>query len=624
MMTPPLRIIILEDNTADVELMERELHQAKIAFCSRRMETREAFIQALHDWSPDVILADYTLPQFDALQAIAMVKYEAPLIPVIVVTGTINEETAVECMKAGAVDYVLKDRLLRLGPAVETAMLAKQIKIENIAAKKALQDSHDILEQRVQERTAKLAETNVQLIQEIEARTQTEASLSEAFNLLDTHHSNLLSILNQLHIGTVFIDVTGSITFLNNTAQHLFRQQASTMVGRHWEKAFPLHDSDKTRIRAMLESPGRDRTKITVQLSAPPMGTIPYKVDFDIRDDPGHTQQKIFYVYDTTEIHHLRRLVDETVHVTDLVGQSQPMKSIYRKIHDLARVDSTVLIDGETGTGKELVARAIHETSHRQGKPFLAINCAGLTDTLVASQLFGHQRGSFTGAFTDQEGIFEAAKGGTIFLDEIGDIPLSVQTSLLRVLEERHITRVGSHTPRPIDVRVIAVTHHDLTYQVQEGRFRADLMYRLRVARIRLPSLQERREDIPLLAGTFLGQFRVAMEKPIKGLSPDALGILMKYEWPGNVRELKNAIEFAVIHCQNPMIHPHDLPPEILETLQPQFPSQLSHSKPTNKERILEALDQTNGNRRQAAQLLGISKATFYRRLSEFKLPGKE
>jgi len=617
-----LRILILEDNTTDVELMEHELRHAGFAFCSRRMETREAFLQSLHDWSPDLILADYTLPQFDAMKAIAIVQKEAPLVPVIVVTGTINEETAVECMKAGAVDYVLKDRLLRLGPAIQTAMIAKQIKIDNIVAKKALEDSHANLEQRVQERTAELAETNMQLIQENTARTQTETSLSEAFTLLETHHNNLLSILNQLHIGTVFVDATESITFLNKTAQHLFHQQASTMVGRQWEKVFPLHDSDKTRIRAMLESPDKNRTKISVQLSSPLMGPMPSKVDFDIQDDPSHPQQKIFYVYDTTEIHHLRHLVKNTVQVQDLVGTSQLMQLIYQHIHDLARVDSTVLIEGETGTGKELVARAIHETSHRQGKPFLAINCAGLTDTLVASQLFGHQRGAFTGAFTDQEGLFEAAKGGTVFLDEIGDIPLSVQTSLLRVLEERQITRVGSNTPRPIDVRVLAATHHDLGHKVQEGQFRADLMYRIRVARIRLPSLREHREDIPLLAGTFLSRFRESMQKPIDSLSPDALEVLMKYMWPGNIRELKNAMEFAVIHCQNSVIHPHDFPPEISETLPPQLPSRLGQSKATDKERILEALNQSNGNRRQAAQLLGISKATFYRRLSEFGLTG--
>jgi transcriptional regulator with PAS, ATPase and Fis domain len=227
--------------------------------------------------------------------------------------------------------------------------------------------------------------------------------------------------------------------------------------------------------------------------------------------------------------------LDQRARFDDLLGKSDIMQRVYQQIRDVARVDSTVLIEGETGTGKELVARAIHSSSDRKQKPFIAVNCAGLTDSLLSSQLFGHKRGAFTGAIEDHQGLFEAAHMGTLFLDEIGDIPLNVQNQLLRVLQEREIVRLGETRPRKIDVRVLAATHRKLNEEIAAGRFRSDLLYRIRVARIFIPPLRERREDIPLLAAAFLAQSTAASGKTVEQISLAAsrlLGISMAGKCP--------------------------------------------------------------------------------------------
>jgi DNA-binding NtrC family response regulator len=297
------------------------------------------------------------------------------------------------------------------------------------------------------------------------------------------------------------------------------------------------------------------------------------------------------------------------------------MRRVYQQIHEVAEVDATVLIEGETGTGKELVARAIHMAGPRRQKPFVAVNCAGLTEALVASQLFGHKRGAFTGAVTDHIGFFEAAEGGTLCLDEIGDMPIAVQTSLLRVLQDREFARLGESRVRKIDVRVLAATHRDLHAEVTKGTFRADLLYRIRVARIHLPPLRERREDLPLLVKAFLAQASAAGSKAIHEVSLEAMQRLLEYPWPGNVRELKNAIDFAVIRSHGPVIEVTALPPEL--SAAPAPPRLWSCPPPDEQARLLAAMEIARGNRVVAARLLGISRSTLYRRLARipYQLP---
>jgi DNA-binding NtrC family response regulator len=314
----------------------------------------------------------------------------------------------------------------------------------------------------------------------------------------------------------------------------------------------------------------------------------------------------------------LKRQLTEKTQFHDLIGKSKLMGELYARIRELAKVDSTVLIEGETGTGKELVARAIHFSSARKAGPFIAINCAGLSDALLASQLFGHKKGAFTGAVDHQQGFFEAANGGTLFLDEIGDISSSVQISLLRVLQEKEIVRLGESRPRKVDVRVLAATHHNLSRDVATGSFRADLLYRIRVARIQLPSLRDRRGDIPLLVASFLGQYCAVTGKVVDRVSQEALQALTNYGWPGNVRELKSAIESGLISCKDSTIQVEDLPPEVVDSNSVlRMPTDAPHDEKT---RLVAALEHAKGNRTMAARLLGMSRATLYRRLAELSL----
>jgi two-component system, NtrC family, response regulator HydG len=246
-----------------------------------------------------------------------------------------------------------------------------------------------------------------------------------------------------------------------------------------------------------------------------------------------------------------------------LVGNSGPIRDVQRMIDAVAYSAATVLVNGESGTGKELVARALHAKSPRRGQPFVALNCGALTETLLESELFGHVKGAFTGAQRDQKGLFEAADGGTIFLDEIGDIPPATQVRLLRVLQEGELKRVGSAESTRVDVRVIAATHRDLPKLVKSGKFREDLFYRLNVIAIPIPPLRERIEDAPLLAHHFLRRYTERLGKKVKTVTPEAIELLCSYRWPGNVRELENAIERAVVLCRGESITPVDLPPAV-------------------------------------------------------------
>jgi two-component system response regulator HydG len=239
------------------------------------------------------------------------------------------------------------------------------------------------------------------------------------------------------------------------------------------------------------------------------------------------------------------------------------MREVVRMIEAVAYSATTVLVTGESGTGKELVARALHARSPRKAHPFVALNCGALTETLLESELFGHVKGAFTGAQRDQKGLFDAADGGTIFLDEIGDIPMATQVRLLRVLQEGEIKRVGSADSVKVDVRVIAATHRDLPKLVKAGKFREDLFYRLNVINIPLPSLRDRVEDVPLLAHHFLRRYAERLAKKVRTLSPEAIELLCGYRWPGNVRELENAVERAVVLCRGEAVSPADLPPAV-------------------------------------------------------------
>lgn len=451
----------------------------------------------------------------------------------------------------------------------------------------------------------------------VTARKLAENQLKEMFRQAEKSRNDLGSILDELRIGTVMTDENGRVVFLNAAARQLFAWPDTDRLDVDWKDLFGLNPEDTGKLQTLMQKSAEERARIPLHLDRSEGRRVWLEVD--VKDDPRDARGKIFFLYDVTEVHDLRRLLDERAQFHDLLGKSKAMQLVYQQIRDVARVDSTVLIEGETGTGKELVARAIHYSSHRKDKPFVAVNCAGLTESLLSSQLFGHKRGAFTGAIEDHQGLLEAANGGTLLLDEIGDIPLTVQNQLLRVLQEREIVRLGESRPRKIDVRVLAATHKSLSDEAAKGRFRSDLFYRIRVARISLPPLRDRREDIPLLTASFLAQFSAASGKNVTEVSRDALRLLADHPWPGNVRELRSAIEFAMIGCRGAVIQPDDLPPEILRP--GDFVSVIPGDPLIDeKARFLEALDRSHGNRALAARLLGISRATLYRRLADLKI----
>jgi transcriptional regulator with GAF, ATPase, and Fis domain len=311
-----------------------------------------------------------------------------------------------------------------------------------------------------------------------------------------------------------------------------------------------------------------------------------------------------------------RRLQDDAQVEHNMVGEGPRMREVYKRIARVAPADSTVLIRGESGTGKELAARAIHRNSPRAAKPFLAVNCAALTETLLESELFGHERGAFTGAVARKKGKLEIAEGGTLFLDEVGETSHAVQARLLRVLQEREFERVGGTHAIRADIRVVAATNRNLEDAIREGRFREDLYYRLNVVQLTMPPLRERREDIPLLASYFTVKHANKCKRHVTGISPAARACLVAYDWPGNVRELENAVERAVVLGSTERIEPEDLPESINENAGPEAHAATTYAEAAREAKrqiILKAVGQAGGNYTEAARLLGVHPNNLHR-----------
>jgi len=308
-----------------------------------------------------------------------------------------------------------------------------------------------------------------------------------------------------------------------------------------------------------------------------------------------------------------------------MVGHSKEMRDVFDAVRRVAPTEATVLVTGETGTGKELVARAVHDLSPRAAGPFIPVNCASLAEGVLESELFGHVRGAFTGATTDRIGLFAAAKGGTIFLDEVGDVSPTLQQRLLRVLQEREVTPVGSTRPVPVDVRVVAATHRRLAEEVARGTFREDLYYRLNVFHVHLPPLRERRGDVPLMVEEALSRLREGEARSTLTFSPLAMRLLRAHDWPGNVRELFSVVESASIRSGGPRIEAQHLPASIRDRLSHAEPGRAEEryragSPEREREEILAALTQARGSRSEAAEILGMSRTTLWRRMKHFGL----
>ncbi|MFZ5754814.1 MAG: sigma-54 interaction domain-containing protein, partial [Bacillota bacterium] len=421
--------------------------------------------------------------------------------------------------------------------------------------------------------------------------------------------------------GVFTVDTEFNITTFNNAAEHITGYKRDTALGRKcYELLKSSHCCGENCLMQKVVNSGEKGYSTDVVIVAKNGEFVPVEISvMPLFDNSGNIIGGLEILSDQRKIQRLRQEFEGRYSFQNIIGKDHKMQEIYEMVEAVAPYRSSVLIVGESGTGKELVAKAIHFLSDRRYKPFIKVNCAALTPTLLESELFGHEKGAFTGAHSTHQGRFELADKGTIFLDEIGEIPVSLQAKLLRVLQEGEFERVGGKKTLKTDVRVIAATNRNLTEEIRKGNFRQDLFYRLNVFPIKLPPLRERKNDIPLLNEYFIRRFNVFFQKAKKGVSREALNFLLQYEFPGNVRELENALEYAFIKGKGDFIMLQDLPLYMIMTANT-GDSAFIRLDDLEKHHIKQVLRQCEGNKQKAAQLLGITRKTLYNKMQKYGL----
>nr|WP_321464425.1 sigma 54-interacting transcriptional regulator [uncultured Desulfobulbus sp.] len=446
------------------------------------------------------------------------------------------------------------------------------------------------------------------------------------------------TVVETIQEGVMIVDPGGSIVAVNQALSELTGFTAEDLIGRscatlncatcrakrdqeghHWCSLFEQGRMNKQRC-AVLRSDGR-YVQVLKNASV-------------LRNDAGEVIGGVETLTDIsgllerdTAIEAFRRELNGRDTFHGMVGRSAAMQRVYDLIDNAADSDAPLAIYGESGTGKELTAKAVHERGKRRDRPYIKVNCAALNEALLESELFGHVRGAFTGAHQGRTGRFEAANGGSIFLDEIGDLPMLTQVKLLRVLEDKVIERVGDNHPISVDVRIITATNRNLEAMVREGSFRQDLYYRINVIPVTVPPLRERIEDVPLLAESFFRTLQLKSGKDIRSISRHAMDLLMAYAWPGNVRELRSTFEYAFVTCQSTSIGPEDLPagitqaqPHQQERRRPTLPVSSENRDTQKRQALIKALQETDGNQSKAAEILGISRVTVWNRMKRYGL----
>jgi len=425
-------------------------------------------------------------------------------------------------------------------------------------------------------------------------------------------------ILESISDGVFTVDAKFRISFFNRAAERITGVKREDALGRLCSAVLRSSSCEgDCALKETLESgqPIIDRHCYIIDASG---RKLPISISTAVmRDSKGRVVGGAETFRDLSEIEELRRELSGRIQFGDIVSRSSAMRKVMELAEAVAPSESAVLISGETGTGKELMAKAIHGKSERASRPFVAVNCGALPDALLESELFGYKAGAFTGAAKDREGRFAAAEGGTLFLDEIGDTSPAMQVRLLRVLQERSYEPLGSSKSQKCNVRVIAASNRDLEAEIAKGSFREDLFYRINVIKIEMPSLRERPEDIPLLVERFVERFSLRQRKPLGGFSPAALAVLMSYRWPGNVRELENVVERAFVLCdKGSVIEPRHLPPSLRPKSSSCRAGGLKESVSEAERRLIsEALARNDGNRASTAQELGMHRATLFRKM---------
>ncbi len=509
----------------------------------------------------DLIFADILLGEKTGLDLLAELRKMGQECPVVLVTGAPALATAAEAVRLGAYDYIAK-------PVTRDILL----------------------------RVTRMALAMQRLREEKER-----------------YRINLEAIFNSVRDGIVTVDCQLNVLAANRVSMNLccFKGLAAGVSLDRLENEDCRVCLEVLR-KCLQERRLVERDRVTCLVSGGPVRVLSL-VATPLVDSGGNFAGAVLAMHDETRLDSLEKNLGERTRLRRLTGKSPAMQKVFDLVDVLADVDSTVLISGESGTGKELVAEALHFCGGRRDAPLVRVNCSALTESLLESELFGHVKGAFTGAVRDKIGRFQAADGGTIFLDEIGDISPGLQVRLLRVLQEREFERVGDNHPIRVDVRVVAATHHDLAAKVNRGEFRKDLFYRLKVVGIHLPPLRDRREDIPLLVEQFITRFNQRFQRQVAGIDGEVLRLFLGYPWPGNVRELEHALEHAFILCRGERLRPEHLPTEI----------GLDHradAEPTKNlffDDLQTALKRAGGNKAKAARLLGISRRTLYRKLEE-------
>lgn len=530
----------------------------------------------------DVIFADIILPgNQTGIDLLRHIREKEISTPVVMITGQPEIDTAAEAVRQGAFDYVPKpvrrETLLRLA---KTAITVGTLEREKKQAQRE--------EENVRQHLAAVFR-----------------SVDEAIITVDDH-------MRVLSANSAVTDICGL------SPENLSGKVLDAAGCRCLEKcagiAVKTLETGKFFRDIRIECPKSLNLTRIVSVNSTPLMT-------------GEANQTgaVLVLRDITRMDRLERKLAERTGFGGIIGKSESMQQIYTLLENLSDLDTTVLVTGESGTGKELVARALHAGSRRAGGPLIKVNCAALSESLLESELFGHVKGAFTGAQKDRPGRFEMADGGTIFLDEIGDISPAVQSKLLRVLQEREIERVGDSKTRRVDVRVISATNCDLTEKIQQGQFREDLYYRLKVMEIRIPPLRERKQDIPLLMEHFRKDLNHSMGRSFEGISEDAMAACLRYDWPGNVRELKHCMEHAFVLCKDAHIRMADLPAEILApaedqpgTMKDDGPGASARNGGTDRRAVEDALEKSGWNKAGAARLLNVSRQTIYRKIREY------
>jgi PAS domain S-box-containing protein len=432
-------------------------------------------------------------------------------------------------------------------------------------------------------------------------------------------------IFNSIADGVFTTDSEGRITFFNKAAEEITGFLSDEAIGRY---CYEIFRADICQSRCVLKEVLKTEKEIIdfpVTILNKDGKKIPISISAAVlRDDKGEVIGGVETFRDLSVIEELKKELSQQYTFGDIVSKNHLIHDIFNILPNISESDSTVLIQGASGTGKELFAKAVHNLSLRKNKPFIKVNCGALPDTLLESELFGYEKGAFTDAKKDKMGRFALANGGTIFLDEVGDMSPSLQVKLLRVLQEKEYEPLGSTSPKKTDVRIIAATNKDLAKLLTEGKFRDDLYYRLNVVKIDLPSLSQRREDIPLLIDTFVRKFNAKMGKKISGVSDRALRLLLRYDYPGNVRELENIIEHAFVLCGNDRIDLECLPKEIAGSqMETTFPLPTKEESPFDQaeaEVIEKALKKHGGDRIKTANELGIGRTTLWRKIRKYRL----